>query len=96
VSRRGDTTTLFDLANGPMLTPAQRKQLAAKPGKKGHVMPSGTGPEGETCGSCRHLFRNVMSKTYLKCELNRAKWTGGAGTDVRAGDASCSKWERKE
>lgn len=86
---------LIELAAGPMLTPAQRRAL--KPpcgtGPRGHVAPPGTGPAGETCGSCQHLFRNVMAKTYLKCGLNRAKWTGGGKTDIRARDHACRQWE---
>lgn len=78
------------------LTPLERKRLKAKPRKTGHVMPPGTGPAGETCGTCKHLHRNHMSKTYLKCSLNRSKWTGGAGSDVRAGDAACKLWERSQ
>jgi len=89
---------LIELAAGPMLTPEQRRKL--KPpcgtGKRGHVAPPGTGPEGETCGSCQHLYRNQMAKTYLKCGLNRAKWTGGLKTDVRARDQACRQWSAKE
>lgn len=62
--------------------------------KHGHAALPGTGPAGETCGSCKHLYRNRMAKTYLKCGLMRAHWTGGAGTDVRAGDAACRRWEK--
>ena len=56
---------LIELAAGPMLTPAQRRKLAPPCGKgpRGHVAPPGTGPEGETCGSCAHLFRNELAKT---------------------------------
>lgn len=69
--------------------PKKRKD----PLPRGHIMSPGTGPKGETCGSCEHLFRNQMAKTYLKCELNRVRWTGGRATDVRAKDQACSKWE---
>lgn len=61
--------------------------------KRGHAAPPGTGPVGETCGSCWHLDRVQMGKTYLKCGRMRAHWTGGEATDVRAGDAACHKWE---
>ena len=75
------------------LTPAERRQLQVKlRSKKGHVAPPGTGPEGETCGSCQHLYRKSMAKTYLKCGLNSAEWTGGGGTDVRARDPACREW----
>lgn len=56
----------------------------------------GTGPTGETCKSCANLARLQYAKVYLKCELMRAYWTGGPGTDVRAGDPACRRWERKE
>jgi hypothetical protein len=39
-----------------------------------------------------HLVRNKMAKTYFKCALRRATWTGGAGTDVRVRDPACAKW----
>lgn len=61
--------------------------------KRGHAWTPGTGPEGETCRTCRHLFRNRLAKTYLKCSLMRGQWTGGQGTDIRAKDKSCKFWE---
>ncbi len=67
------------------------KRKATMP--KGYAAPPGTGPAGETCGSCRHLYRNRMSKTYLKCELMKAHWTGGAATDIRASSPACKRWE---
>src|SRR5437870_3523332 len=88
---------LIALAAGPMLTPEQRKKLAppCSTGARGHVAPPGTGPEGETCGSCQYLFRNRMARVYLKCLLNKAKWTGGRKSDVRAKDHACSLWEKR-
>lgn len=81
--------------DSPAMTPAEKQKTRRKsPVPRGHVMPPGTGPEGETCGTCKHLFRNQKAKTYLKCGLNAAKWTGGGATDIRARDAACSKWER--
>jgi hypothetical protein len=79
------------------LTPDERKKLASfKAKKKGlHAAEPGTGPAGETCGSCANLHRKEMSKVYLKCNLTRPQWTGGGGTDVRARDPACSKWEGK-
>jgi len=74
---------------------AQPKKKRKDPLPRGHIMPPGTGAKGETCGSCEHLARKQMSKIYLKCELNRARWTGGRATDVRAKDQACSKWEVK-
>jgi hypothetical protein len=56
----------------------------------------GTGPEGETCKTCAHLYRREMGKTYLKCALMRASWTGGGRTDVKASAPACSKWGRRD
>jgi hypothetical protein len=76
------------------MTDAERKRMRRRASERprGHAMPSGTGPTGETCGSCRHLVRRQWSKTYLKCGLNQAAWTHGSRSDVRARDAACSKW----
>ncbi|MFA4974653.1 MAG: hypothetical protein WC683_18765 [bacterium] len=81
------------------LTPSERKAIfgAQVPKKRtGHAAEPGTGPSGETCQSCAHLCRQRWAKVYLKCDLMRARWTGGAGTDVKARDAACSKWEAGE
>ena len=83
---------LFILASGPMLTRGQRNLLSTRSKKRGHAAPIGTGPVGETCGSCAHLAANRMAKTYHKCGLMRAVWTGGYGTDVRVRDAACKRW----
>lgn len=84
--------------NGPALSPADKKRLIAslKSKKTGHAWKPGTGPDGETCKTCKHLVRKTMSKTYLKCGLMRATWTGGCGTDVKANDPACKKWEFAE
>lgn len=97
MSARRPLPDLIELAAGPHLTPEQRKKLKppCSTGARGHVSPPGTGPAGETCGSCKHLARNRMAKTYLKCGLNQAKWTAGPKSDVRAKDQACSKWEAR-
>jgi hypothetical protein len=64
------------------------------PKPSGHAAQPGTGPKGETCGSCAWLYRKRLGKTYRKCGLMEQHWTGGYGTDVRAKDPACSKWER--
>lgn len=75
------------------LREAMRLAHRAPPKKTGHAFTPGTGPAGETCGTCRHLTRVSMGNTYLKCEKMRAHWTHGPGTDVRAKDAACSAFE---
>lgn len=84
------------LIDGPILNPIGHDRARTPGGKSGHHMPPGTGPEGETCGTCRHLFRNRMSKVYLKCLREEHRWTGGAKTDVRKRDAACGGWEKAE
>jgi len=70
---------------------------AARPLSKqhGYAAVPGTGPAGETCGSCDHLVRKQMSRAYLKCGLMKAHWTGGSGSDVLARAAACRRWEAK-
>lgn len=91
--------TLQELIDAPLRNPNRSAfALPTKRTKKdaAHAAPPGTGPEGETCKSCLHIYRNRLSKVYLKCDLMRAHWTGGGGTDIRAKDPACSKWERGE
>jgi hypothetical protein len=83
---------LFDLDRA--LTPAERKKLTRRdPIPKGYIAMPGSGPAGETCGSCKHLVRKQMSKTYLKCALASSFWTGGRGSDVLARSPACKRWE---
>lgn len=75
------------------LAEARRLMKAKTPQKKGYAAPPGTGPAGETCKSCQHIYRNHQSKTYLKCALMRQAWTGGPGTDILARAPACRMWE---
>lgn len=93
-------STLTDLLldpNGPALSDADRKRAVAslKQKKTGHAWKPGTGPAGETCKTCEHYVIRRYSKTYRKCGLMRAQWTAGPGTDIRASDPACKKWEIK-
>ena len=88
----------FDPA-GPALTPKERRKL--KHGRtttlpRGHAAPPGSGPAGETCRSCEHYTLRKWAGVYRKCGLMRAHWTGGGGSDIRAKDPACSKWEKAE
>lgn len=53
----------------------------------------GTGPVGETCRSCDHSRVKEIGRRYYKCNLVRALWTGGYGTDIKARSPACSKWK---
>lgn len=78
--------------DGIMLLPAHVLRASHTP-RKGHAARPGTGPAGETCGTCRHYTVRQMAKTYRKCGLMRAAWTGGPGTDIRKRDPACSLWD---
>jgi hypothetical protein len=63
--------------------------------KNGYAAVPGTGPEGETCKTCKYKVScgHYGGKHYLKCELRKATWTNGEGTDILARSPACSKWE---
>jgi len=79
-----------DLFNQPIV------DARKTPKPLGHAGPVGSGPDGETCKTCKHLCRVQYAKTYLKCGLLRKQWTHGPGTDIKAKDAACWKWEGGE
>ena len=64
--------------------------------KRGHAARPGTGPDGETCGTCQHYTVKHMAKTYRKCGLTNATWTGGPGSDIRKKDPACSLWSKAD
>lgn len=80
--------------DSPAMTPKERKKVRAKTKPRGHAAMPGTGPAGLTCKDCKHIHRNQQAKVYLKCGLMQRYWTGGTATDIRAGDAACSRWEK--
>lgn len=71
------------------------RTVEAKPRGRHYVEPRGgadrpgTGPAGQTCGTCQHIAR---FEKYRKCALTRAAWTSGPRTDIRSRWAACSKW----
>lgn len=61
--------------------------------KNGYAGIPGRGPAGETCRSCKHFTRRGRGRKYLKCALERHRWTNGPGTDILASSPACPKWE---
>ena len=58
--------------------------------------PVGSGPQGETCKTCRHYTRAKYHDYYhLKCGLMEAHWTHGSGTDIKAKWPACRAWEAR-
>lgn len=58
--------------------------------KGGYPAAPGTGPTGETCGTCVHA---VQVDGFYKCKLIESKWTHGYGTDIKLKSPACSKFE---
>lgn len=75
------------------MTPEERRKFFRKgPQPAGYAAPPGTGPQGETCKTCKHIERHEYAKTYLKCALFRPQ-THGRKTDIKAGSPACNLWE---
>ena len=64
---------------------------------RAHAAPPGTGPAGETCGTCRCLSvgRWPSGHSYRQCGLMFRTWTRGPGTMLRAKDRACKAWRAK-
>lgn len=83
----------YRTATGKMMTAPKRGKHYCEP--RGYAAPPGTGPEGETCRSCKHYVVVRYAKTYPKCNLMRRAWTGGRATDILVSAAACRLWESK-
>lgn len=85
------------LADGPLIDPSGHLQITTAKSGGGYSAPPGTGPEGETCKSCKHLVRveTGARRIYRKCGLQRHRWTHGPGTDIKASALACRCWEEK-
>lgn len=84
----------FQTMGGDTVVVPERGKHYVQP--RGYAAPPGTGPKGETCGSCAHHCALRYAKNYHKCGLNRARWTGGRGTDILVRSPACSKWSAGE
>ena len=83
---------------GNKITVEQAKVIERKRRRKtlpnGNAAPRGSGPAGETCGSCEHAYRSGgHGQRYYKCRL--VKPTRGIGTDIRLKWLACSRWIEK-
>lgn len=81
----------FTTIGGEVVTAQQRGKNYVQP--RGYYYHPGTGPAGETCGSCAYLDHVRMANSYPKCGLNRARWTGGRGSDVLIKSPACKYWK---
>lgn len=75
--------------------PPERKRKGPRP--NGYAWKPGTGPKGETCGSCKHhVRRRYTSKTYFKCLLMREHWKASRTSDILVRSPACKFWEARE
>lgn len=80
-----------DLFGAPFVEAPRPETIGRKPApRRGYAAPPGTGPDRETCSTCKHACR---FRRYAKCALRRSTWTGGLGTDILLASPACSKWE---
>lgn len=84
----------FATIGGEVVTKEQRGKHYVEP--RGYAWAPGTGPDGETCGTCKHHVTRHFSKVYHKCELSRTKWTNGRATDILVRAPACKYWEAAE
>lgn len=79
-----------------LLAISERPTLDHKHGhnRYGHAAPPGTGPDGETCGTCGHFSRRTVgSRQFAKCGLLTSHQTHGKNADILKTDAACAMWE---
>ena len=75
----------------------QKKVDRYKGRKNAHPYPPGTGPEGETCGTCAKCCKiEYHDKIYYKCAYMKHAWTHGLGTDLRLKDEACFLWKEQQ
>jgi len=76
---------------------AHKVELDSVPVRKrdhSHPYACGTGPAGQTCGTCSKLCRvHYHDKTYRKCHVLMKHWSHGGATDIRRKDPACKSWE---
>ena len=77
---------------GPV--PPENQPRTTRAGKNAYPALPGTGPAGMKCRDCEHsIYKPGVAGSYPKCNLMRARWTGGRGTDIRMRSPACSKFE---
>lgn len=70
----------------------------------GYAAPPGTGPQGESCGSCTHCRVRTQvlgsrrgnrgkQRRFYKCGVMFPSWTTTRSSDVLAHSPACRRWE---
>jgi hypothetical protein len=79
----------------PLMVLPESQRYAVK--RRGHAGRPGTGPAGETCGTCASYTRkHTYRRAYRKCALAEASWSSGPGSDIRKRDPACGFWSKQE
>lgn len=89
MTKRKDVVLTYETRDGRTITVP-----AVMPHFKGYAGTPGTGPVGETCGTCDNLVVRSFAKRYFKCALVGA--TGNPATDIRKKSPACAHWEKAE
>jgi len=71
---------------------ARAYSMRREPKANGYAARPGTGPEGETCGTCAHCRVKQLARRFYKCALLIAAWTGGRATDICVRSPACSQF----
>jgi len=89
----------LDLFGEALTFPCDRHRVIKRGGKGwkgGYAAAPGSGPAGQTCGTCAHYCSvGGSSRRYPKCGLMRQHWTHGPGSDIKKRMTACSRWEAK-
>lgn len=73
----------------------KRAKRRASETPNGYYARPGSGPEGETCKTCKHKVRLEMAKAWWKCGKARNIWTHSRRTDILLRAPACTGWERE-
>lgn len=91
----GKELVSYRTASGNVVEVVKRGKHYVEP--RGYAAKPGTGPAGETCGTCAHkTYSGNTAGRYPKCALTRACWTRTRRTDILVNAAACEKWEKAE
>lgn len=79
---------------GAELARPQRGKAPPRPAEaQGYAHLPGTGPEGETCGTCAHCTIVRFGRAIYKCGLMHARWSGTRRTDILVTSPACARFE---
>lgn len=80
------------------IEPPHRYETGVRsPKAAGYAAPPGTGPEGQTCGTCAHCHvrsaRRTPRRRFYKCGLRIATWNTDRSSDVLVSSPACRLFE---